>query len=38
MRIALAEVSQETCSFSPVLTTVDTFRHYGLYEGEEILR
>lgn len=37
MRIALAEVGQETCSFTSVRTTVDTFRQYGLYEGEEIL-
>ncbi len=37
MRIAIAEVGQETCSFTPVRTTVDTFRQYGLYEGEEIL-
>ncbi len=38
MRIAIAEVGQETCSFSPVLTTLDTFRQYGLYEGDEVLR
>ncbi len=37
MRIAIAEVGQETCSFTPVRTTVDTFRQYGLYEGEEII-
>lgn len=37
MRIAIAEVGQETCSFSPVQTTVDTFRQYGLYEGQEVL-
>lgn len=38
MRIAIAEVGQETCSFTPVRTTIDTFRQYGLYEGEEILQ
>src|SRR5438045_4648269 len=37
MRIAIAEVGQETCSFTPVRTTVDTFRQYGLYEGEAVL-
>lgn len=37
MRIAIAEVGQETCSFSPIRTTVDTFRQYGLYEGSEVL-
>lgn len=37
MRIAIAEVGQETCSFTPVRTTVDTFRQYGLYEGNELL-
>ena len=37
MRIALAEVGQETGSFTSVRTTIDTFRQYVLYEGEEIL-
>jgi microcystin degradation protein MlrC len=37
MRIAIADIGQETCHFTPVLTTVDTFRQYGLYEGEEII-
>ena len=37
MRIAIAEVGQETCSFTPVRTTVDTFRQYGLYEGETLI-
>ena len=37
MRIAIAEVGQETCSFTPVRTTIDTFRQYGLYEGEAVL-
>ncbi|MBZ0292074.1 MAG: M81 family metallopeptidase [Anaerolineae bacterium] len=37
MRIALAKFGQETSSFSPVATTLDTFRLYGLYEGSEVL-
>jgi microcystin degradation protein MlrC len=38
VRIAIAEVGQETSSFSPVPTTLDTFRQYGLYTGEEVVR
>ena len=37
MRVAIAEFSQETSSFSPVVTTVDTFKLYGLYEGQTVL-
>ena len=37
MRVAIAEFSQETSSFSPVATTVDTFKLYGLYEGQTVL-
>ena len=37
MRVAIAHVSQETCSFTPSRTTIDSFRRYGLYEGDEIL-
>ena len=37
MRIAIAFFGQETSSFSPVLTTLETFKLYGLYEGKEIL-
>ena len=37
MRIAIAEIGQETCSFTPVKTTLDTFRQYGLYEGDDVL-
>lgn len=37
MRIAIASYGQETSSFSPVPTTLDTFRLYGLFEGQEIL-
>ena len=37
MRIAIAKFGQETSSFSPVKTTHDTFKIYGLYEGEEAI-
>jgi len=37
MRIAIASYGQETSSFSPVPTTLDTFGLYGLFEGDEIL-
>lgn len=37
MRIAIAHIGQETGSFTPTLTTIDTFRAFGLYEGQEIL-
>ena len=37
MRIAIADLGQETCHFTPVLTTIDTFRQYGLYEGQELI-
>ena len=37
MRIAIAKFGQETSSFSPVPTTLDTFKLYGLDEGHEIL-
>ena len=37
MRIAIAEIGQETCSFTSVRTTVDTFRQYGLCEDSEVL-
>ena len=37
MRIAIAKFGQETSSFSPVKTTLDTFNIYGLYEGEEAI-
>ena len=36
MRIAIAGMCQETDTFSPVLTTLEDFRQYGLYEGEEL--
>lgn len=37
MRIAIAKFGQETSSFSPVVTTLDTFRLYGLYEGDQVV-
>ena len=37
MRIAIASYGQETSSFSPVVTTLETFGLYGLFEGEEIV-
>ena len=37
MRIAIASYGQETSSFSPVPTTLETFGLYGLFEGEEIV-
>jgi microcystin degradation protein MlrC len=37
VRIAVAMYGQETSSFSPVPTTLDTFRLYGLFEGDDIL-
>ena len=37
MRLAIAEIGQETCHFTSVRTTVDTFRQFGFYEGEEVL-
>src|SRR2546423_10824019 len=37
MRIALAEVAQETDSFSPLTADLREFESYGLYFGQEIL-
>lgn len=37
MRIALAEVAQETDSFSPLVADRSDFEAYGLYIGDEIL-
>jgi microcystin degradation protein MlrC len=37
MRIAVAELAQETDSFSPLLATVSDFEGYGLYRGTEVL-
>ncbi|MGB5049494.1 MAG: M81 family metallopeptidase, partial [Caldilineaceae bacterium] len=38
MRIAIAHIGQETCSFTPTRTTMETFRQFGLYTGDEILQ
>ncbi|MED5416177.1 MAG: M81 family metallopeptidase [Candidatus Latescibacterota bacterium] len=38
MNIAIASYGQETSSFSPVPTTLDTFKLYGLFAGDEILQ
>ena len=37
MRIAVAEIAQETDTFSPLIATLDDFESYGLYFGNEIL-
>lgn len=37
MRIAIAKYGQETSTFSPVATTLDTFKELGIYEGDEML-
>ncbi len=37
MRIALVQMSHESNSFNPVLTTLEDFAAYGLYEGSETL-
>jgi microcystin degradation protein MlrC len=37
MRVAVAEINQETNTFSPVPTTIEDFKDYGLYLGDEIL-
>ena len=37
MRIAVAQVIQETCSFTPTPTTIERFRDVGLREGRDVL-
>ena len=37
MKIAIASYGQETSSFSPVATTLETFELYGLFAGAEML-
>lgn len=37
MRIAVAEIMQETDTFSPCLADLSEFEQYGLYSGQEIL-
>jgi len=38
VRIAIAKYGQETNSFSSTLTTLDTFRKFGLYQGSDFLQ
>lgn len=37
MRIAFAQIWQETHTFNPILTGVEDFKHGGLYFGNEII-
>lgn len=37
MRIGLIQITQETSSFNPTLTTLADFDSFGIYEGPEIL-
>lgn len=37
MRIAVAEIAQETDSFSPMVTDLSDFETYGLFYGEELI-
>ncbi len=37
MRIAVAEIGQETDTFSPLPTTLELFRSHGLFYGNEIV-
>ena len=37
MKIAIASFGQETSSFSPLKTSLKTFKLYGLYEAEEMI-
>src|SRR5262245_170529 len=37
MRIAVAEIAQETDSFSPMVADLEDFKAFGLYYGDEIL-
>ena len=37
MKIAIGSYGQETSSFSQLATTIDSFKTYGLFQGEEIL-
>ena len=37
MRIGLIQITQETSSFNPTLTTLADFESFGIYEGAEIL-
>ena len=37
MKIAIASFGQETSSFSPLKTNLDTFKNFGLYEGKKVI-
>ena len=37
MRVAFGELYQETDTFSPVRTGIESFETYGLYQGNELL-
>lgn len=37
MRIGLIQITQETSSFNPTLTTLADFESFGIYEGAEII-
>lgn len=37
MRIAVAQIVQETCSFTPAPTTLERFRDAGLREGQDVV-
>ncbi|WP_156830868.1 M81 family metallopeptidase [Kaistia granuli] len=37
MRIAVIHVAQETNDFNPVLTTLDDYRSFGIFEGAEMI-
>ena len=37
MRIAVAQILQETNTFSPIQTTLETFGRYYIHKGEEVL-
>lgn len=37
MRIAVAQVVQESCTFTPIPTTLASFERFGLAEGEPVL-
>lgn len=37
MRIALGQILQETNTFSPIPTTLETFKRYYVHKGDEVL-
>ena len=37
MRVAVIHIGQETNDFNPVPTTLEGFRQFGIYEGDELL-